>query len=473
MSLTLSANFKAASPRETPRAVPFMSNLFSVVLIAIWIALTLRAGWLDSVFAWSVGVVYVGYDIVLHLLVTWQTWPLRRGQTVRVLPASRPTLGVVIAAYNEAAHLPATLQRILVQSVAADRIVIADDGSNDDTARVLYEHYGLTETGPGTLYPMMRWLRLTRRGKAQALNAALDVIDTDIVVTLDADTFLDPGALEAIRNAFAADDRLVAAGGILVPFCDQSSMGRVLEFFQTYEYVRNIMARFAWVRMRSLLLISGAFAAFRTDALREVGGFDPSCLVEDYELTHRLHRYSHDHQRGWRLGMVSDAFARTEAPSSLKPFLRQRRRWFAGFLQTQYWNRDMTLNGRYGWVGTRMLLIKALDTLQPIYGLTAFVVFVALLLLGRTEAAYAVGSIIAFKMVVDFISTASNMALYRRVTGDRTRGSYAGALIAVLLEPFSFQVLRHLGAAWGWVAFLRGSNGWGISARSATETTVS
>ena len=45
---------------------------------------------------------------------------------------------------------------------------------------------------------------------------------------------------------------------------------------------------------------------------------------------------------------------------------------FAGFLQTQYWNRDMTGNRRYGALGLLMMPVKAIDTVQPIYGLTAF-----------------------------------------------------------------------------------------------------
>jgi cellulose synthase/poly-beta-1,6-N-acetylglucosamine synthase-like glycosyltransferase len=108
--------------------------------------------------------------------------------------------------------------------------------------------------------------------------------------------------------------------------------------------MRNFIARFAWMRADSLLLISGAFASFKRDALVDVGGFDPQCLVEDYELIHRLRRYSVDHGLGWDVRVVGDARARTDAPDNLGSFLRQRRRWFAGFLQTQYWNRDMTGN---------------------------------------------------------------------------------------------------------------------------------
>jgi cellulose synthase/poly-beta-1,6-N-acetylglucosamine synthase-like glycosyltransferase len=99
-------------------------------------------------------------------------------------------------------------------------------------------------------------------------------------------------AISAMRNAFATDPKLVAATGILTPVCGPSSSGRWFQWFQTYEYIRNSLSRYAWMQMDSLLLISGAFAAFRRQAVVEVGGFDPACLVEDYELIHRLRRYS-------------------------------------------------------------------------------------------------------------------------------------------------------------------------------------
>jgi cellulose synthase/poly-beta-1,6-N-acetylglucosamine synthase-like glycosyltransferase len=242
-----------------------------------------------------------------------------------------------------------------------------------------------------------------------------------------------------------------------------------MQWFQTYEYIRNIISRFAWMRGNSLLLISGAFAGFRRDALLAVGGFDADCLVEDYELTHRMHRYATDHGLDWKLRMVGTSVARTEAPTHLMAFLRQRRRWFAGFLQTQYWNRDMTGNPRYGALGMRMLPIKALDTLQPIYGLTAFTLLVVLVITGKTHIALPVFGIITAKIVADFLVYLWTVHLYRRVTGGRAQTSFAAAVFAAILEPFSFQLLRHAGAAWGWIAFLRGNNEWGFARVTTTR----
>ncbi len=117
--------------------------------------------------------------------------------------------------------------------------------------------------------------------------------------------------------------------------------------FQTYEYIRNLLGRYAWMRVDCLQLLSGAFAGFRREPVVTAGGFDDACLVEDYELVHRLRSYAGEHGITWRFRVLGDAQAYTEAPGSMTALLRQRRRWFGGFLQTQWWYRAMSATA--GW----------------------------------------------------------------------------------------------------------------------------
>jgi cellulose synthase/poly-beta-1,6-N-acetylglucosamine synthase-like glycosyltransferase len=231
---------------------------------------------------------------------------------------------VIVAAHNEAAILPRTLAALFAQSDAPEWIVIADDGSFDGTAALL-AGYGLTPPPVGGLsdashmHPSLLWLRLPHGGKARALNAAMQKTGTEIVLTVDADTLLHEGAIAAMRAEFAGDPSLVAATGVLKPLCAPGLSGRFFEWFQTYEYIRNFLSRAAWSRLNSLLLISGAFAGFRRDAVIEVGGFDPDCLVEDYELIHRLLRFSALQGRGWRSTVIGRARAAAGSAASCKP----------------------------------------------------------------------------------------------------------------------------------------------------------
>jgi len=423
------------------------------------------------VIAWSTGVVYVGYDTLLLGFVFWQTLPLLR----RPLPATnqageRTTLGAIVAAHNEAAILPATLAALLAQTDPPDAILIADDGSFDATPDMLAA-FGLSQPPMGALsaespsHPGLRWLRLPHRGKARALNDAIGAIETDVFLTVDADTLLHGEAIATMRRAFAADPALVAATGVLTPACATTLSGRVFQWFQTYEYIRNFLSRYAWARLDSLLLISGAFAGFRRSAVLAVGGFDPDCLVEDYELIHRLLRHGTLRNLGWRSTVLGRARATTDAPGNAGAFLRQRRRWFGGFLQTQLWYRDMVGNPRYGFLGTAMLPVKAADTLQPIYGLTAFGLLIYFLVTGQFAVVLPAAGIMLGKLGIDLAFHLYSVLLYRRWTGDGRTNNLGLAFLAALAEPFSFQLFRHAGAALGWVVFLTGQRNWGTKSR--------
>jgi len=282
---------------------------------------------------------------------------------------------------------------------------------------------------------------------------------------VDADTKLAPGALEGLRRAFVEEPKLAAACCVIRPVCAPAALAGFFQWFQTYEYIRAFCSRIAWMRADALLLVSGAFAAFRRDAVVVVGGFDPECLVEDYELIHRLHRYSFDQGLGWRVRVLCAPRALTDAPASLPSFLKQRRRWFSGFLQTQYWNCDMTFNSRYGKLGSWMLPIKALDTMQPIFGLTAFILLVLFAVLGKLAIVVPVLCVILSKVAIDLFFHVWWVHVYGRWTGQRTTHSGLGlALLAALAEPFSFQLLRHAGATWGWFNFIMRRQQWGITA---------
>lgn len=469
---SLARSFAAHSPRLNPRPIGWASRMVSLIVYVAFVALVVQAFVRQGVLVWSIGIAYVLYDTALLIFTAWMIWPLRHGPGRPAASGARPTLAVLVAARNEAAVLDVTIQRLAAQDEAPDLILIADDGSDDDTPATL-AHFGLTPPEIGTIsppapgLPSLRWLRLAHGGKARALNAAILHAREEIVLTVDADTLLEPGAIAAMRAAFAADPRLVAATGVIRPICGPSVSGRLFEWFQTYEYVRNFLSRYAWARLNGLLLVSGAFAAFRRQAVVDVGGFDPECLVEDYELIHRLHRHAHNRGLEWRVDVVGAALAATDAPATLPAFLKQRRRWFGGFLQTQYWNRDMVANRHFGKLGTAMLPVKAGDTMQPVFGLAAFFILIGVIVTGRFNLVWPILAIMIVKIVVDLTFHLTSLHLYSRWTGQKKGLEFGPALAASLLEPFSFQLFRHWGAILGWKAFLTGRESWSSHSRTA------
>ena len=123
--------FLNASPRTARPPTPLASLLIHGGVLLLWLVLLARALGGTGLVAWSTGVAYVGYDTALLAFVAWQTLPLLRAQTPPAAPdAARPSLGVIVAAHNEAGILPRTLACSLrTDRPRPTRIVIADDGS--------------------------------------------------------------------------------------------------------------------------------------------------------------------------------------------------------------------------------------------------------------------------------------------------------------------------------------------------------
>ena len=416
------------------------------------------------------------------MVVSSQIAVARQGEQRKSAPAlpvapagPRPTLTVLICARNERLVLPECLRALAAQTEPADEIIVLDDGSSDDMVRWLTQEYAMTFTphgtsalGTSTRWPALKVWSKPNSGKADSLNQGWKMALGEIVVTLDADTYIEPAALTAIRDGFVEDPALGIAGGVLVPICQRTSWASFFQFFQTFEYARGFLWRLTWMQYDMLVLISGAFAAYRRTVLEKAGGFDTTSWVEDYELTHRIYRDTYESGHPVTVKTLAGARGTTDAPAAVNTFLNQRRRWFAGFIATHFKYHDMVGNGRYGAMGRYMMCLKTLDLLLPIYALAAAVVLVCILSIRHSLDIFIVKLIIA-KLIFDLTLHAYSIILYQRWLGiPLSRKLWLQSLGATLSEPFVFQIMRQLGAVFGWVAFLRRKIDW-MPQRPQTE----
>ena len=415
------------------------SVLFAVILALM--GLGVAAAFIgEGPWAWSLGLLWVGYDAVLQLVLVITAVGAVRRPSVPSSTAPELSLAILVPARNEVSVLPATVAALTPQLGPFDRLLVVDDGSTDGTAA------WCAANG-------VACLSKSNSGKSDSLNQALAQVTEEVVVTIDADTVVLPGSLTAIRSAFAADPRLVAAGGILTTTARPAPLARWMAWQQQAEYVRSFLFRAAWERWGTLLLVSGAFAAYRRAELVQIGGYDVGCLVEDYEITHRLHRAMPDRH----IGMVAGAQAITDVPARVSPFLAQRSRWFSGFIQVHFHYRALVGDRRYGALGLLMLPLKTVDLLLPVVGLLALVLLLGLLASGRTLDPLIL-VIIGGKLLLDLLLAAVILRLTARWTGkQQPTWSVLGATLA---EPLAYQPLRQLGALLGWIAHLRRRHTW-------------
>lgn len=468
---------------ESPKAdsLPRATATFRLLLYgaAVVLVATLVAGFVLPVpWAWSIGFVYILYDTwLLATMVRSSRRAVLAGKSKALDDADVETvsMAVLVAFRNERVVLPQTIDALLKQTERAEAIVLVDDGSTDDSVLWLTSEFELEfdgDLGRSVREPSMIVIRKPHSGKAASLNVALGLMVADLIVTIDADTMLAPDALAAVRRAFAADPDLSAACGVLAPTCAGGPGARAFQLFQTFEYLRAFLWRLAWMRDRTLVLVSGAFAAYRRSSLVAIGGFDATSRVEDYEVMFRLHRASHEAGKPLSVGVIGDARAVTDAPAGVLAFLRQRTRWFAGFIETMNRNADLVGSRQHGRFGTYHLPVKTIDMLLPVYGLGATATLAMLLLLGYGLDARILAVVLA-KLLFDIVCYARCIQLFEAWQGRRPSASlYGRALLATLLEPVFFQLLRQTGALLGWIAYVRGRIDWAPTRSGRIQETL-
>ena len=321
----------------------------------------------------------------------------------------RPGISVLVPAFNEQEVVVTTVSALLQQDYAPLEIVVVDDGSTDATFDRLDAAFDLVSIPIGTGLPLqtaaidsllvarrapgLRVVRKTNGGRADALNAGLGIARHELVAVTDADSLLEPDALiRALRPFEEQPDECLAVGGsIRVANRSQISHGRVqvarigggIEAMQTLEYVRGFLGtRIAWSRLNGLLIVSGAFGLFRRETLVDIGGFLPSTMGEDMELTVRLH---HRLRPDWPEASVlyaADAICWTQAPSTLSGLRSQRVRWQVGLLETVALHRAMLGRARYGASGLLALPYLAFfEAIAPLVELAGWTLATVLLII--------------------------------------------------------------------------------------------
>jgi cellulose synthase/poly-beta-1,6-N-acetylglucosamine synthase-like glycosyltransferase/peptidoglycan/xylan/chitin deacetylase (PgdA/CDA1 family)/spore germination protein YaaH len=265
-----------------------------------------------------------------------------------------PRVDAMIAAYNEAPVILRTINSLLSNQGVDVRVIVVDDGSVDGTGDIVEQAFGG--------HPRVSLMRKPNGGKASALNLALTLVDAEIVVGVDADTQLAPNALALLARWFTDPAVGAVAGNVKV-----GNRKSLVTRWQSLEYItsQNVDRR-AMSRLNAITVVPGAIGAYRTEALRQVGGYRSDTLAEDMDLTWRMR------EAGWVGVNEPYAFAFTEAPETLSGLMRQRFRWTFGTLQCLWKHRAATFHlGWFGWLAlpTLWLFQIAAQVIAPLVDL--------------------------------------------------------------------------------------------------------
>ena len=243
---------------------------------------------------------------------------------------------VLIPVYNVKNSIKETLESIQQQKYCGKIYInIIDDGSTDGTLELLKS----MDLGPNT-----KLIESQHTGKAKALNKGLEMVNTDYTITVDGDTVLHPLAIRNIMNKLTNSDKKTAAtaGCLFVKNSKKSFITKL----QEWDYTLGIFGvKLVQGNYNSTLVAQGAFSAYKTELLKNIGGWE-SCVGEDIVLTWQLL------SMGYETNFAENAIAYTEVPEKLLSLGKQRKRWARGmieaFKQTKiFTSKKMSLKSKF------------------------------------------------------------------------------------------------------------------------------
>ncbi len=395
--------------------------------------------------------------VVVGMLAVRQKW--RRWRT-SYCAAREPSVAVIVPAYNEAKVIGRTVASLLASDHPAQfEILVVDDGSTDGTAAVIEASFGGD--------PRVRVLRTANGGKAAALNHGVARTDAEIVVALDADTVFARDTIRRLARHFA-DLRVGAVAG-------NAKVGNrvnLLTRWQALEYITSQnLERRAFDVLDCITVVPGAVGAWRRELLERAGGFSPTTLAEDADLTLAVRRL------GYSIVYEEQAIALTEAPDTIGGFTRQRYRWMYGTFQAAWKHADALFRPRYGSLG--FVALPNIFVFQVLFPLISpamdllVVVSVVTTAVGRwqhpatfsSDTMWRVLFYYAVFQAIDFASALLAFVLERR---ENFR-----LLVLLFWQRFFYRQLMYYVAIRAVLASLRGGAvGWNKVERKATVSQV-
>ena len=322
-----------------------------------------------------------------------------------------PSISVLVPAFNEEATICESVHSVLHLRYPNFEVVVINDGSSDRTMEVLTEKYDLRRISKAVEMRVpceeIRGVYISsvvdnlvvvdkhNGGKANALNAGINVTRNDLICSIDADSIIEPEGLLKVARPFIENPGETQAVGGLVRIINGCKVvgGSVTEVglpggywanMQIVEYLRAFMGgRSGWSALRSLLIISGAFGLFNRELVLAVGGYRRETVGEDIDLVVRMHRHLRHQKKKYRMYFVPDPVCWTEAPERWSLLARQRDRWQRGLIETMSTNMRMLFNPRYGVIGMfAMPYFFFFEMLGPFVELFGYFVVILALWLG-------------------------------------------------------------------------------------------
>ncbi|MCF6409757.1 glycosyltransferase family 2 protein [Pseudalkalibacillus salsuginis] len=402
---------------------------------------------------------------------------------------------IIVPAYNEEAGVLDTIHSLLSLRFPQTEIIIVNDGSTDDTQQKLISEFHMNRvekvvrkeipTEPirhiyqSNVNQNLWLIEKENGGKADALNAGINLARYPYFCSIDGDSILNEKSLLRVMNPIvSSNDEVIAVGGnVRIANGHHVKLGSVFEanlsknhlvVMQVIEYLRAfMMGRISLSKFNLVLIISGAFSVFSKKWVVEVGGYSKHTMGEDMELVVKLHRLLKEKKLKKQIQFVPDPVCWTEAPQSYAVLRRQRRRWHQGLVESLWKHKKMTFNPKYGAIGMISFpYFWLVECLGPLIELGGYVYIIIAFFFGGMYYEFAILLTLLFILYGAVFSTASVLLdAWSKDIYPRT-SDVVHLIFMSLTEVFWFRPLTLLWRLEGFFHFLLRRKEWGNMQRA-------
>jgi len=274
------------------------------------------------------------FDVIsIILLSVLLFWTVYNGSIIYVGVRSRrkrpqnnyaneePKFSIIVPTKDEEVVIGRCLNGLLDLDYPKDKleIIIVDGNSIDGTCKVCSD---FSSKYPGAFKIVNE---KESKGKPAALNLALPYVTGEIVGVFDADSVPEKDVLRKVASYFG-DKQLMAVQGRTTSLnAKKNILTRVVSAEEKAWYQALLCGR---EKLQLFVPLNGSCQFIRRNVLEELGGWDETSLTEDVELALRLV------EKKYQIKYAEDVCCGQETPNGLRDFIKQRVRWYRGYMDT-------------------------------------------------------------------------------------------------------------------------------------------
>jgi poly-beta-1,6-N-acetyl-D-glucosamine synthase len=385
-----------------------------------------------------------------------------------------PGISVIVPLTEECRNFAKNIKALLLLYYSDYEVIIVNDGCTDDFLQKITETFNLEQVNffvnyrietkmvksvyksHDKTYKNLLVVVKEKGGRADALNAGINISSKQYFICLDKDSVLESDSLLKLVKPFMEEtDKKVIATGAMTGISNSCLIEngqiirinipeKILPRFQALEYLRSFfLSRAAWNRFNGLRSISVAISMLDREIVIGCGGYYDQTSGEDMELLVRMRRYMHANKMKYRIVYIPELLGRIKCPDTYSDYERRRNNWTRGSIDTLFIHRKIFFNPKYGLMGLLSypfhLFFEWLSPIVVTFGLFYFLLLGIFGFINWSFFLLLCIFIYLFSVFMTVYSIFFEQLTYRQY--NKITDIFKLILIA-LIEPFTYQFIK-------------------------------